>query len=340
MIKGKVYISQLSSFQDIIKAVDSFGIGFIAVVDENEKLKGIVTDGDIRKALLSKKKEVKDIINFDPLKLDYRTSKPEIINFLKTNRRLQVPLIDENNFLKDVFLLNDFIKEEKPHKIVIMVGGLGSRLGKITEEVPKPMLLIKGKPILEYIINSFKNQGFTQFILCVNYKKEIIEKYFKKGEGLGVSITYVHENKRMGTAGALSLIDPTILSKPFFVVNGDVISTMDYNLILDYFKSHNASAVMCVKEINETNPYAEVEFDENHDLKDLMEKPTKTFYINLGIYLLTAEVVKLIPKNSFYDMPQVFLKAKETLKGIKVYRINEDWIDIGKPIDLMNIKND
>ncbi len=340
MVRSKVYIDKLNSFQDIVKAIDSFGIGFIAVVDRKKKLLGIVTDGDIRKALLLGKKKVEDIINFNPYTLDYRTPKLEIIEFLKNKRRLQVPLVDGNNVLTDVFLLNDFLKEERPNKVVIMVGGLGSRLGKITEKTPKPMLLVKGKPILEYIINSFKNQGFTNFILCVNYKKEIIESYFKNGENLGVSITYVQEKKRMGTAGALSLIDPSLLKTPFFVVNGDVISTVDYDLILDFFKNNDATAVMCVKEVNETNPYAEVEFDKDNNLESLKEKPTKTFFINLGIYLLSTDVVELIPQDSFYDMPQLFLKAKDTINGVKVCRMNDDWIDIGKPLDLMKLKND
>mgnify|MGYP006163837379 CR=1 FL=1 len=181
----KAYKHELNSFEDIIKKLDFFGVGFLAIVDNDEKLIGIVTDGDIRKALLKNKKYVDEIINTNPLTLNYQTPKAKIISFLQTNKRLHVPLVDENNIFKEVFLLNDFSREYKENHVIIMAGGLGSRLGELTKDVPKPMLQIKGKPILEYIVESFKNQGFNKFIFCVNYKREIIENYFKDGLEFG-----------------------------------------------------------------------------------------------------------------------------------------------------------
>lgn len=336
----RVNISELNSFEDIIKHVDVFGVGFIAVVDDKDKLLGIVTDGDIRKALLNQRKNIEDIINANPLTLSHTTSKEQIIAFLRKNKRFHVPLIDEKGVLKEVFLLNKFDTEYKDNYVVVMAGGLGSRLGDLTKNTPKPMLEIKGRPILAYTIESFKNQGFNKFIFCVNYKKEIIEEYFKDGKDFGVSIEYIVEDKRLGTAGALSLIQSKKMSAPFFVINADVIANLDYQSILEFYKFNKASAVMCTKAMHHTNPYAEVTFDEQYNLLELKEKPTKNFDINLGVYLISSKVKDLLKKNEFYDMPNLFVDAVAKNMTVKVFRVNDDWVDIGKPKDYLAIRND
>lgn len=336
----KVYLKELNSFEDIIKKVDSFGVGFIAVVDDFEQLFGIVTDGDIRKALLNQKKEVFDIINKTPLTLLHTTPKEEVVAFLKKKKRLHVPLVDDNGCLKKVFLLNNFDIEYKENYIVIMAGGLGSRLGDLTKDVPKPMLRIKGKPILEYIVESFKEQGFYKFLFCLNHKKEIIQEYFKDGKDLGVEIEYLIEKKKLGTAGALSLLNKNKFTAPFFVINGDVITSVDYQSMLNYYKQNGADAVMCTKEESYTNPFAEVDFDDKQNLIDLKEKPTTTFNINLGVYLLNSNVLPLLPDNEYYDMPNLFINAKEARLNVKVFNVSDDWIDIGRPLDYLKIKND
>jgi len=336
----KVNINELNSFEDIIKKIDSFGVGFIAVVDDLEKLFGIVTDGDVRKALLNQKKEVLDIINVTPLTLHHSTPKEEIIACLKKNRRLHIPLVDDKGCLKKVYLLNDFDVDYKENYIFIMAGGLGSRLEDFTKDIPKPMLQIKGKPILEYIVESFKHQGFYKFIICLNHKKEIIQEYFKDGKALGVEIEYLIEDKKLGTAGALSLLKKKKFKEPFFVINGDIISNLDYQSMLNFYLLNNADAIMCTKEESYTNPFAEVTFDEHQNLIALKEKPTTTFNINLGVYLLNSSMLPLLPINEYYDMPNLFIKAKEESLKVKVFSVNEDWIDIGKPVDYLRIKND
>ncbi|MDX1462134.1 MAG: sugar phosphate nucleotidyltransferase, partial [Marinirhabdus sp.] len=282
MSSYKIYRDQLETFEDVIQQLDSYGVGFLAVVNRDETLYGIVTDGDIRKALLQQKREIDAIINTQPITLPHTTPRSQIVSYLQSKRRLHIPLIDKDAKLKEVFLLNDLNFEYKPNKVVIMAGGLGSRLGDLTKDTPKPMLEIKGKPILEYIVDSFKNQGFNKFIFCVNYKKEVIESYFGDGSRFNVQVEYVVEEKRLGTAGALSLLAEDCFEDPFFVVNGDVISNIEYQHVLDFFHANRADAVMCTKELSHTNPYAEVEFDGEKNLLNLKEKPTKIFHINLG----------------------------------------------------------
>lgn len=340
MIQFQTNIKDLKSFQDVIAKLDAFGVGFLAIVDDQNTLIGIVTDGDIRKALLNQKKEVNEIINFNPFTLPHTTPRHQIKSFLEEKRRLHVPLIDENKKLVEVFLLHNFSAEYYPNYVVIMAGGLGSRLGDLTKDIPKPMLHIKGKPMVEYIIESFKNQGFNKFLFCINYKKELIQDYFLDGKKLGVSIEYIEEQTRLGTAGALSLITENKFKEPFFVVNGDVISNIDYLDLIDFYHLTKADAVMCVKEMSHTNPYAEVEYDEHFNLLDLKEKPTKKFDVNLGIYLLNEKVRQLLPKNEFFDMPGLFLKAKDSNLCVKVFKANDDWMDIGLPNDYRAIQND
>ncbi|RXR33082.1 CBS domain-containing protein [Flavobacterium piscinae] len=340
MSKYSVKYNELKTFEDIIRKLDFYGVGFLAVVNEDESLYGIVTDGDIRKALLNQKKKISEIINITPFTLPFHSPKNQIVNFLQEKKRFHVPLVDEHNILKEVFLLNSFEKETKPNTVIIMAGGLGSRLGELTKQTPKPMLQIKGKPILEYIVESFKNQGFENFIFCVNYRKEVIEEYFKDGSHIGVSIQYIVEEKRLGTAGALSLIDNSLIQSPFFVINGDVITSLDYTSILDYCVHSNADAVMCTKEMSYTNPYAEVKYDSNYNLITLKEKPTSNFDINLGIYVLNTKAKSLLVKNEFFDMPNLFLKSIENKLTVKVFKANDDWMDIGLPKDYISIKND
>jgi len=336
----KIYRDALLSFNDIVASVDASGVGFIAVVNRNETLYGIITDGDIRKALLRQKQAVDEVINRNPYTLPIDTPQNQIISYLESKKRLQIPLLDEQRVLKDVFFLTNFDYNFLPNKVIIMAGGLGTRLGDLTKNTPKPMLKVKGKPIIEYIVESFKSQGFNKFIFCINYKKEIIENYFGDGSALNVQIEYVVEENRLGTAGALSLISLDKLSDPCFVVNGDVISTIDYQLVLDYYHSSNANALMCVKELSHTNPYAEVEFDSDMNLLSLREKPTNNFHINLGVYLMNCDVIKLLPNNAFYDMPDLFLEAKKNNLTVKVHNVNDDWLDIGKPMDYQKISND
>ena len=215
-----------------------------------------------------------------------------------------------------------------------------NKLEDFTKDIPKPMLQIKGKPILEYIVESFKHQGFYKFIICLNHKKEIIQEYFKDGKALGVEIEYLIEDKKLGTAGALSLLKKKKFKEPFFVINGDIISNLDYQSMLNFYLLNNADAIMCTKEESYTNPFAEVTFDEHQNLIALKEKPTTTFNINLGVYLLNSSMLPLLPINEYYDMPNLFIKAKEESLKVKVFSVNEDWIDIGKPVDYLRIKND
>ncbi|GAB3340940.1 nucleotidyltransferase family protein [Marivirga atlantica] len=333
-------ISENNSFEKAVELLDHNGTGFLPVVDQHNKLIGVITDGDLRRAILAKKiADVKQIMNADPITMPSGTSHVIAKRKLKQIHRRQMPLVDEQGKLTEVVLLNDFDVAPKEEWVVIMAGGLGSRLGELTKDIPKPMLPIGGRPMLEHIIDNFKEFGFYKFILCVNYKAEIIENHFKDGTNFGIEVRYTHENKRMGTAGPLSLIDFDI-SDNLFVVNGDLITSIDFNDFLEFHLTQKADATMCVKSYSNEIPYACINADSDNNLLEIQEKPSFNYHINAGMYIVNKDLLKLIPNDTFYDMPTLFEEALGKGKSVKIFRMDDYWLDIGQPSDYQKGNND
>jgi dTDP-glucose pyrophosphorylase len=322
-----------STFEMAIEAIDKGGVGFVAVVDESDSLIGILTDGDIRRAFLKKNYNLKEIINTTPETMSESSSQQEIIARLKFLHRRHMPLVNSEGLLHGVFSLDDieFITRENP--VVIMAGGLGSRLGELTKDTPQPMLTVGKQPMLQHLIELFREQGFRKFIICVNYKRDVIQKYFQDGTKFGVKIDYIEENKRLGTAGALSLIKSG-LDVPFFVINADVLTNLDLVQLLTFHKENNNLATMCVREFQIQIPYGVVNCNANGELVSLEEKPHIKFDINAGVYLLDPSVQAFIPDNEFFDMPSLFDCLLSQKIKASVYEIQDYWLDIGRKEDL------
>ncbi|WP_333601470.1 nucleotidyltransferase family protein [Flavobacterium sp.] len=318
-----------STLYDVLRILDSNGNGFLPIVNDEDQLLGIITDGDLRRGILNKTIELEAIINKSPITAKYGTSHVVIKKQLREIHRRQMPVVDENNKLIEIVVLDEFEFVPKDNWVVIMAGGLGSRLGELTRDTPKPMLNVGGKSILQGIIEHFKSQGYCKFVLCLNFKAEIIEDYFQNGDWLGVEIKYTKEQKRLGTAGALSLIDFPI-ENSFFVVNGDVLTTINYEEFMKFHKENNSMASMCIKKLHFEVPYACVEFDTNKDLNALREKPSFDYFINTGIYVLEPAVLEKIPKDGFFDMPQLFQQLLEEKFTTKVFEMEDYWLDLGK----------
>lgn len=338
MINKFIYSSN-ASLEDLLKTLDKSGQGFLPIVDENNVLIGVVTDGDIRRAILNKVSDVNLIINKNPLTAPIGTTKEQALAILKKNHLRHLPIIDSNKKLIDVIKLDNWEEFIRPNKVVIMAGGLGTRLGELTKDVPKPMLPLHSKPLLDYLISSFKNQGYTEFIISVNYKADVIKNYFKDGAHLGISITYVEENERLGTAGAISLIKEKFLH-PFIVINGDIITTLNYAELINFHLQKKSIATMCVVKKTYTIQYGVIEFDNENLITSIQEKPSNNFYVNAGIYVLSPEAVKYIPKGKFFDMPSLFELLKNNNLKSCAYSINDYWIDIGLKEDYLKAIND
>lgn len=326
---NKLVLNQDTNFDEAIKLLDKNGNGVLPVVDENNIFIGLITDGDIRKAILNKKLDLEHIINKNPYQLNIKSSKMQRIQYLKKIKRRQIPLIDDENQFISLFTLDEVEFNRKENAVVIMAGGLGTRLGELTKDTPKPMLHVGNKPILETIIEKFIEFGFHKFYLSVNYKKEVIKKYFKDGSDWGIEIIYLEETKRLGTGGALSLIEED-LAEPIIVSNGDVLTSINFEELLSFHANKNSPATMCVREYEHIIPYGVVETDNNDTIRSLSEKPKIKFNINTGVYILSPKSIKIIPKEEFYDLPTLFTSLIESNISPYYYQLSDYWIDIGK----------
>ncbi|MEY8200748.1 MAG: nucleotidyltransferase family protein [Colwellia sp.] len=325
----KYVLTESSNFKDMVESLDRLGFGFLAVTDEKGLLKGIVTDGDIRRAVLKGNFEVKDLINIKPEVMSCEATQREVVSRLKLLHRRHMPLVDDAGRLIDVFTLDNVEYNSKNNPVVIMAGGLGSRLGVLTKEIPKPMLCVGEKPMLQHLIEMFSDHGYNKFIICVNYKKEVIKDYFGSGRDLGVEIEYIEEDKRLGTAGALSLMS-FVPECPFFVINGDILATVDFTDLLDCHNRGSSIATMCVRKYSHEIPYGVIKVDDENKISEIKEKPITHYNINAGIYVMNPSVLQSVPEKTYFDMPSLF----EVLisKGYKtaIYPISDYWLDIGR----------
>ena len=331
-------LNESSDFYDAIKKLDENGNGVLPIIDKEGFFVGLITDGDIRKAILNKTLDLEHIINKYPHTLLDTTTSSERIIFLKQIKRRHLPIVDKDNYLIDVFTLDELDFKVMPNPVVIMAGGLGSRLGELTKNTPKPMLKVGGVPLLETILISFMECGFSNFYISVNYKKEVIMDYFGNGSKWGADIKYLIEDKRLGTAGALSLIKETY-KNPIIVTNGDVMTSMDYHSLLKHHVEQKSKATMCVRKHEYAVPYGVVEV-EGCEIMTLLEKPIKSFNINAGIYVIEPEIIDRIPKDIFYDMTTLFEDIVKTNQRRCVFFLRDYWIDVGQVEELTQANMD
>jgi dTDP-glucose pyrophosphorylase/predicted transcriptional regulator len=327
-----IIVKETTSILEVLKIIDKSSKQLAIVVDENKKLLGTISDGDIRRALLnnvSLNESVKNIYFKTPTVASINNSKEEIINICRTKKLHQIPIVDDKGDLIGLKILDELIsKENKPNKVILMVGGLGTRLRPLTENTPKPMLKVGNKPMLQTIVEKFAEYGYTNIVMCVNYKSDIIQDYFKDGSKFGVHIEYVLEEQRMGTAGALSLLKEKPI-EPFFVMNGDLLTNVNFEHLHDFHIANNSMGTMCVREYDFQVPYGVVNIDKSHILS-IEEKPVHKFFVSAGIYMLSPDVLKYIPKNEFYDMPTLFEKIIKEKQNAISFPLREYWLDIGR----------
>lgn len=330
----KILVQNSDSIVTALEVLNISGTQFVAVIDKNQKLLGTVTDGDIRRGLLKGiqiQDTVEKVMNKTPKTLTSDTSRSKILKTMKENDLHHIPLVDSNLIITEIISIADLVTvEKKENHVVLMAGGLGTRLANLTSECPKPMLKVGGKPILETIIEIFKDHGFYKFIIAVNYKSEIIEGYFKDGKHLDVEITYLKENSRLGTAGALSLYKTNNL--PFIVMNGDLLTKINFSDLLAFHESNQNSATMCLRQYEHQIPFGVVETDQNGILK-IEEKPIKRYFVNGGIYILNNDLLEFIPRETYFDMPSFFENLIEKKIKVGAFPFYEYWIDIGRMDD-------
>jgi dTDP-glucose pyrophosphorylase len=325
-------VSSSTSLRQTIEAITEGNLQIALVVDSENKLLGTVTDGDIRKAILAGKDlniTAGEAMRSQPITSASKTPRAAILKLMREKRIHQMPLLDDQGRVVDVLTVDDMIgAAQKPNAVVIMAGGLGTRLHPLTEETPKPMLKVGGKPILETIIQSFIDQGFTNFFVSVNYKANIISEYFGDGSSLGAKINYLHEKSRLGTAGGLSLL-PRDIHAPIIVMNGDLLTRISVDALLDFHERESAVATMVVREDHYQVPYGVVEVD-GTQIVGVEEKPIQRHLVNAGIYVISQDGLNNIPGDTFYDMPTHFAKLAANGHRTAAFPLHEYWVDIGR----------
>jgi len=324
-------LSEDSTIMDAVRVIDKSGKQIALIIDDNDILKGILTDGDIRRAVLKGvdfNNNISVVMNRNPVVAKIDQSNDEICEIMRNRIIHQIPVIDSDRHVVNLVSFTDLIGSRRHDNIIfLMVGGLGTRLMPLTKEKPKPLLNVGTKPILEIIIESFAERGFYKFYLSVNYKAEMIEKYFGDGSKWNVEINYIKEKKKMGTAGSLSLL-PEKLSAPIIVMNGDILTKVNFSSLIEYHINENAAATMAVREYTSCVPYGVIETKDNK-IVSIKEKPIEKRLVNAGIYVLNPEVLEMIEKNKYLDMPGLYQKLLERNQNVVAFPITEYWIDIG-----------
>jgi len=324
-----------STIKEALEIIDSGAMKIALVLDSDNKLLGTISDGDIRRGLLkglTLADSVETIIFRNPTVCSINDTKEDILKIAVEKKIYQIPIIDLNGVLVGIDEIDELLTPpEYSNKVILMVGGLGSRLRPLTDDLPKPLLEVGNKPILETIIGNFSKYGFKDIILSVNYKSQMIEDHFGDGSTFGVKIKYVHEDKRMGTAGALSLMKEA-LTEPFFVMNGDLLTNVNFEHMLEYHLNNQSIATMGVREYDFQVPYGVVNIND-HQIISIEEKPVHKFFVSGGMYILDPSVLSYIPNDTFYDMPTLFEKLIENEQKSISFPIREYWLDIGRMSD-------
>ncbi|QHT63432.1 CBS domain-containing protein [Paenibacillus lycopersici] len=337
-----IFVSPLATILEALQIIDRGSVQIALVVDEERRLLGTVTDGDVRRGILrgiGLDAPVAQVMNREPRTARLDMDRDMILSVMQYLNLRQFPVLDEEGRIVRLELIDQLHqRNSRDNWVVLMAGGLGARLGELTKDCPKPLLKVGTKPIMEVILESFISSGFHRFYIAVNYRADMIRDYFGDGSKWGVEIRYLHEGKRLGTAGALSLL-PETAGLPVIVMNGDLLTKVNFRQLVDFHVETKSKATMCVREYEFQIPYGVVQV-ESHKLRGIEEKPLQKFFVNGGIYVIDPELVQLIPQDTFYDMPTLFEEAIKRECNTSVFPIREYWIDIGRKDDFDRANGD
>jgi len=330
-----------ASVQQVIANLEKTAFQIVMVVSADGKLLGTITDGDIRRGMLrglGLDSPIDTIVHREVLVVPPTIERVSVRHIMQANRIHQLPIIDECRRVVGLHLWEELDSPvARDNLMLIMAGGLGTRLRPHTEECPKPMLPVAGRPMLEHIIERAVKAGFSRFVIAVRYLGHMIEEYFGSGERWGIEIDYVRENSPLGTAGAISLLN-TKPALPFLVSNGDVLSDINYGELLDYHIHQQAEATMAVRLYEMQNPFGVVQI-KGIDIVGFEEKPIIQSRINGGVYVLSPSAVSALSSNEPCDMPELFDRLRAAGKRTIVYPVHEPWLDVGRPCDLERARN-
>lgn len=325
-----------ASIEQAIRNLDQVAIKIVLVVNSSGELEGTISDGDIRRGLLKGldlNSPITNVIHRNALVVPPEMGREMVMQLMVANKIQQIPVVNEHRHVVGVHLWDEITTPpSRSNLMVIMAGGMGTRLRPHTENCPKPLLSVAGKPMLEHIIERAKLEGFSHFVLAIHYLGNMIEDYFGNGKRLQVRIDYLREQSPLGTAGALGLLNPCP-DAPFVVTNGDVITDIRYGELLDFHIRHDAAATMAVRAHEWQHPFGVVQ-TQGVEIVGFEEKPIARSHINAGVYVLDPVALSLLGPDSHCDMPTLFERLQAKAKRTVAYPMHEPWLDVGRPDDL------
>ena len=336
-----------ASLQLAMEILDRTARGVVLAVDDEFHLLGTITDGDIRRGLLaglSLNSPLKDILlrktasEFAaPVTVRMDAQRIDILRLMDERSVRHIPVLDDEGHVVDLVTADQLAPHKLLTQAVVMAGGFGSRLTPLTDQMPKPMLEVGDKPILEHIVGQLQQAGIRRLSVTTHYRPEVIEEHFGAGENFGLEIAYVNEDQPLGTAGALSLLAPC--EEPMLVMNGDIMTRVDFRAMLAFHREHGADLTVGVRQYDMSVPYGVVRCD-GAAVRAIEEKPVVNFLVNAGIYLIEPAAHRRIPSAQRFDMTDLIAKLTAEGRSVAAFPIVEYWLDIGRHGDFAQAQQD
>jgi dTDP-glucose pyrophosphorylase len=339
----QITVSRATPLETAIATLDKGGQRIVLVIDDEERLLGTLTDGDVRRALLRHlpmSTPVSDVMCATPQVAELHWSREQILALMESTRLLQLPVVDPSGRVVGLETLHELLdKKRVDNPVFLMAGGFGKRLHPLTQDCPKPMLKVGNKPILELILQSFADAGFHRFYISTHYLPDTIVNHFGDGSKWNVSIQYVHEDEPLGTGGALGLLPAGEIQLPMVLMNGDLLTRVDYRSLLEFHQRHQGAATLCVREYESQVPYGVVQ-SEGHRITQIVEKPVQRYFISAGIYILSPELVRRVRPGEPIDMPTLLEQEIGAGRDVNMFPVHEYWLDIGRMDDFRRAQDE
>jgi len=336
-------LEEEGTIREGLAAIDAGAAEIAFVCDPAGRVLGCITDGDLRRALLSgaelDSSELGSAMSRDFIAVSPAAGRAEVLDLMRANRVSQIPVIGADGRLRGLHLLHELVgSAERPNRAVLMAGGFGARLRPLTDTVPKPMLPVAGRPILERLVLHLTGHGIHEIFIAVHHLSHVIEDHFGDGSGFGCKIDYLREDYPLGTGGALKLL-PEVPTEPLLVMNGDLVTQVDVGRLLDFHEQGSYQATMGLRTHVLEVPYGVVEV--SHDrILGVEEKPRHQMLINAGVYVVSPEILARIPGGQDYPITNLFSECLDRGESVGGYVIEEEWVDVGQHAELRKARGD
>ncbi|RJR32856.1 MAG: CBS domain-containing protein [Desulfobacteraceae bacterium] len=345
---SSLFIRQENSIREAMDCIDRNHKGIALIVDDESRLLGTITDGDVRRAILAGKSlgtSVSELLDnkakagaVTPISVSVGTDSLTLLKLMQQHGINQIPVVDPEGRVVDLVILSELLPDHGLQlKAVIMAGGYGTRLRPLTDDLPKPMLPVGGRPLMETILQQLQQAGVRNVNVMTHFKSEKIIEYFGDGRKFGLELSYVNEDRPLGTGGSLGLLN--VPDEPLLVMNGDILTGVDIKAMLAYHHESRADMTVGIRRYEIQVPYGVIEC-EGSKICSLNEKPDLSFYVNAGIYIIEPSVYQHMPIGEHFNMTdliQWLINAKANVVG---FPIREYWLDIGQHEDYMQAQED